>query len=236
MTPTKPKTLEDFPKFHVTAVRDKAPYKDGFHIFEVEGRYDPALAPALDRISSDESAKWFWLVYGSRGCICATLESFDKETRTAIVSCYETEMPNVLGLKLAYLSPFWQGYHIGMVLDPNWGWERKQYQGTDAVAEDYEAEDVSIVNGREVKVWTKLEPVGESRGQSRHYPAEDQTLPVKPGARLIPGGWGHEHCDLCHEHIDPGDFGYRDPDESWLCEKCYERYAARHDLAFVDEL
>lgn len=236
MASSKPKTLEDFPKFAVIAVRHKAPYKDGYHVFEIAGHYDPAIEPAFDLIINGTGPQWFWLVYGNRNCLCVTLESLDKQTRTAIVSCCETETPNVLGMKLAYLSPYWQAYHIAMALDPDWGWGKREYKGTDAVAEDYEAADVSIVNGREVKAWTKLEPVGESHGQSRHYPAEDQTLPVRSGTRLIPGGWGHEHCELCNKHIDSGDFGYCDPDERWMCENCYERYVIRRDLAFVDEL
>jgi hypothetical protein len=122
------------------------------------------------------------------------------------------------------------------VRDPNWGWKRSQFQGTNAIAEDYEAKDVSIVGGREVRVWTKLEPTGASRGQSRHYPATDQTLPVRSGTRLVPAGWGHEHCELCHDHIDAGMFGYCDSGNRWMCEKCYERFVMQCDLAFVDEL
>jgi hypothetical protein len=106
----------------------------------------------------------------------------------------------------------------------------------DHVVEGTGPRDVSIVGGREVRVWTKLEPTGENRGQSRHYPATDQTLPVRSGIRLVPSGWGHEHCELCKEHIDAGIFGYCDPGGRWMCEKCYERYVVPRDLAFVDEL
>ena len=121
-------------------------------------------------------------------------------------------------------------------MTPNWGWERMQFRGTDAIAEDYEAKDLSIVGGREVKVWTKLEPAGETTGHSRHYPAPDQSLPVRAGTRLVPAGWGHEHCELCNEHIDAGMFGECDPGGRWMCEKCYQRYVTPCDLAFVDEL
>lgn len=34
----------------------------------------------------------------------------------------------------------------------------------------------------------------------------------------------------------PQQFGYCDMNDRWLCEKCYERYVLRRDLAFVDEL
>ena len=72
--------------------------------------------------------------------------------------------------------------------------------------------------------------------QSRYCPATDQTLLEGPNAQLVAGGWDHEHCSLCNVHINTGDFGYCDPKKRWMCEKCYERYVMRRDLAFVDEL
>jgi hypothetical protein len=232
----KPKTLEDFPKFVVATVRRDATSDDGYSRFEIEGSFDPILEGTFDLIIERTVVQWFWLLFGEQQCLCPMLKSFDKQTRTAILTCDEKEEPKIHGLELAYLSPRWQAFHVWMVLDPDWGWERRQFQGTDAVAEDYEAKDISIVEGREVRVWTKLEPTGTSRGQSRCYPAADQALPVHSGTRLVPGAWGHEHCELCNEHIDAGMFGLCDPDERWVCEKCYERYVVRHDLAFVNEL
>ncbi len=232
---SKPKTLEEFPKFVVTAVRPGAWSEDGYRWFELEGGFDASLEDKFNQIIGDKVARWFWLLFGTHGCLCPTLRSFDKKSKIAILTCQEKEEPTV-GLESAYLSPYWQAFHVWMVLDPNWGWERRLFSGIDAVAEDYEAQDVSIVEGRDVKVWTKLEPAGEGRGQSRHYPATDQSLPVNPGTRLVLGAWGHEHCELCHEHIEAGMLGYCDPQERWICERCYERYVSQRDLAFVDEL
>ncbi len=232
----KPKTLEDLPKFVVTAVRRGAASEDGYTSFELEGNFGSILQVRFNQIIDGQGPRWFWLLFGERGCLCPSLKSFDKEANTAILTCKRREEPRVVGLALTYLSSYWQAFHVWMVSDPAWGWERKQFRGTDAVAEDYEAKDVSIVEGREVRVWTKLEPTGANRGQSRHYPATDQTLPVRSGTRLVSEGWGHEHCELCHDHIDAGMFGYCDPGNRWMCEKCYERYVTHHDLAFVDEL
>jgi len=232
----KPKTLEDFPKFVVTTVRRGAPSEAGYTWFELEGAFDRIPGSSFDHTIEGTGTRWFWLLFGERRYLCPMLKSFDKETKTAILICQEKEEPRVVGLELAYLSSYWNAIDVWMVLDPNWGWERKQFHGIDAVAEDYEAKDISIVGGREVKVWTKLEPVGVSRGQSRHYPATEQSLPVRPGTRLVPSGWGHEHCELCNEHIDAGMFGYCDSEDRWMCERCYERYVTCHDLAFVDEI
>jgi hypothetical protein len=233
---SKPKTLDDFPKFVVTAVRRLPVSDNGKQWFELEGRIDATLEDRFDEIMKEEGGRWFWLLFGESECLCPELKSFDKQTRTAILSCDEDETPTLLGSELAYLSPYWQAFNVWMVLDPNWGWERRQFLGSDAVAETYEADDVSIVEGREVRVWTKLSPTGGSSGQSRYYSAADETLSSGSGPRLVPGGWDHEHCQLCNEHVDAGMFGYCDPRDRWMCEKCYERYVARRDLAFVDEL
>lgn len=221
----RPKTLEDFPNITVTAVRPGAKSDAGYQWFEMVGNYDPILEKVFERITAGTGPQWFWLMYGDRGYLCPTLKSFDVQTSTATLTCQGNEEPKILGRKLAYVSPAWQACHIWMVHDPKWGWERRRFQAGDAIAEDYESEEVTIVNGREVKKWTKLEPAGESGGQ-----------PVGPGTRLVPGGWDHEHCELCNEHIESGEIGYCDTEGRWICHNCYERYVARHDLAFVDEL
>jgi hypothetical protein len=222
------KTLDDFPKFIVAAVRRGATSDDGYTRFELEGKFD--------RVIEKIDPHWFWLLLGERECLCASLKSLDKETEVAILTCDQKEEPKILGQAVAYLSPYWQAFNVWMVLDPNWGWERKQFHAVDAVAQEYESKEISIVEGREVKVWTKLEPAEGQTGQSRHYPETDQTLPLSSSARLVPSGWDHEHCELCKAHIDAGTFGYCDPRERWMCVTCYERYVMRRDLAFVDEL
>jgi hypothetical protein len=225
---SKPKTLDHFPQFIVSAVRRGATSDTGYTRFELDGRFDRSI----EKIDPH----WFWLLIGKKDCLCASLKSLDEETRAATVTCDEHEEPTIVGQTLAYLSPYWQAFNVWMVLDPNWGWKKKQFQGADAVASDYEAKETSIVDGREVKIWTKLEPLHGRGGQSRHYPGGDQSGPLSSESRVIPSGWDHEHCDLCKAHIDPGDFGYCDPGERWMCQKCYEKYVTRCDLAFVDEL
>jgi hypothetical protein len=224
----KPKTLEDFPQFIVAAVRRGKTSADGYTRFELDVKFD--------RIIEEIDPHWFWLLSGTQDCLCATLQSLDKETQAAILTCDINDEPKVVGQTLMYLSPHWQAYNVWMVLDPTWGWERKRFQGADAVAQDYDAKDTSIVGDREIRVWTKLELVGGRGGASRHYPASDQSLPTSSEPRLVPGEWDHEHCDLCKTHIDEGEFGYCNQGGRWMCEKCYERYVMQRDLAFVDEL
>jgi hypothetical protein len=223
----KPKTLDDFPRFEVATVRRGETSADGYTKFELDGQFEHIIE-AID-------PQWFWLLGREGVSLCVTPMSLNRETRRAVLACDRENAPNVAGQTLFYLSPYWQAENVWMVLDPNWGWNRTQFEGIDAVSEDYEAEDVSIVGGREVRIWTKLEPADRRRGASRHYPASDQTS-LNSAPRIVPGGWGHEHCDLCKSHIDAARFGYRDPRGHWMCEKCYERYVVPRDLSFVEEL
>src|SRR5258708_7311491 len=150
---SSPKTLEDFPKFHVTALRRGPTVNEGYIFFQLEGCFDQHIKIAPDGL------RWFWLLFGERGCLCATVNSLDEETKVATLVFEAIEEPNVLGCSLAYLSPHWQAYNVWMVLDPDWHWEKKKFLGMDAIAEKFESNDISIIDGREVKVWTKLSPV-----------------------------------------------------------------------------
>jgi len=228
MNTRKPKTLDDFPKFHVAGVRRGETSAEGYTRFELVGRFD-TVVEGID-------SGWFWLLTRPNKCLCANLTSLEKQSGEALLSCDEKEEPIVAGQTLFYLSPYWQAFHVWMVLDPDWGWKRTRFEGTDAVAEDYLAPDVSIVDGREVRIWTNLERTDRAGRQSRYYPADDQDAPPNLNPRVVPGGWGHEHCELRKEHIDAGQLGYRDPDGRWVCEKCYDRYVVPRDLSFVDEL
>ncbi|MGC1258302.1 MAG: hypothetical protein WA867_22290 [Candidatus Acidiferrales bacterium] len=228
MSDRKPKTLEDFPKFEVLTVRRGETSATGYTRFELDGQFD--------RIIDGIDPHWFWLLMREHNSLCATLKSLNKESKAALLTCDEKTEPNVAGQTLFYLSPYWQAQNVWMILDPNWGWKRTQFDGRDAVASDYEAKDISIVDGREVKIWTKLEPADRTDGTSRHFPAADQNQRPNATPRIIAGGWDHQHCDLCKSHIDAIEFGYRDPQEHWLCNRCYERYVVPHDLSFVDEL
>jgi hypothetical protein len=123
-----------------------------------------------------------------------------------------------------------------MVLDKQWGWQHVRFQAVDAVATTYQAKDVSMVDGREVQTWTKLQRADKHTSTERYAPAAEQASLSGGAQQVIPGGWDHEHCQLCRGHIDHGDFGYRDQDELWMCESCYNKYVKSHDLSFIDEL
>ena len=48
-----------------------------------------------------------------------------------------------------------------------------------------------------------------------------------------PGGWDHEHCDLCGDHIDvENPVAFTNSEDHFLCSPCYNRYGATHDVSF----
>src|SRR4029077_19282236 len=230
----KPKRLEDFPRFAVTAMRKHPPDAKGYTHFELDGRFDRLIDGIGDR--------WFWLLIGEKDCFTAQVKLldqkalFDQETLVATLVGCEEEIPNMVGMTLFYLSSRWQCFHIWMVLYPKWRWERVLFQASDAVAEDFDSKDVSIIGGREVKRWTKLQRADKKGHQTRSYPAYDQAPGSGDAPKVIPGAWDHEHCELCGGHIDPGGVGYRDPNARWVCVDCHKKYVEPHDLSFVDEL
>ncbi|MEZ5962501.1 MAG: hypothetical protein R3F56_01525 [Planctomycetota bacterium] len=61
----------------------------------------------------------------------------------------------------------------------------------------------------------------------RQFAPRDALLFYRDGtASTVPGGWDHEHCELCRGKIDTGTVGaYCDSDtDDWLCGPCYDAY------------
>src|SRR5690349_24140203 len=81
----KPKRLADFPQFNVSALRRGKTSAAGYTRFELDGKFD--------RIIADIDPHWFWLLSGENDCLCATLQSLDKETLKAILTCYVNDEP-----------------------------------------------------------------------------------------------------------------------------------------------
>ena len=52
------------------------------------------------------------------------------------------------------------------------------------------------------------------------------------GVTAVPGGWDHEHCDLCNKHIDDGDkfWLFEDQRPERLCVDCYDAVVPASDL------
>jgi len=114
------------------------------------------------------------------------------------------------GVSYPWVDQYWQAYHIDMVQAGQW--EYRKFVATPA--------QYYRLNG--VRGW---QPLGAS------LPPEAEDLGVRPG------GWDHEHCEICRKSIGAsGDsHGYVDPSEHWLCETCHQKYAAPRDISFAVE-
>ena len=115
-----------------------------------------------------------------------------------------------VGAVYPWVDEYWQAYHVDMVLAGRW--EARTFAATPAR-------------------YFRLGGVTGWQPEDAPLPKGAEDLGVRGGA------WDHEHCELCREHIGgPGDpKGYVDPEDHWLCEACYHRYAVPRDVSFAAE-
>jgi hypothetical protein len=54
----------------------------------------------------------------------------------------------------------------------------------------------------------------------------------------IKNGWTHEHCLICMQTISTDEpenkFGYKDQDDVWICQSCYEKFVLPKSLEFIN--
>lgn len=226
MTATK-KTIDDLPHFRVSAVKQSE--RDETY-FELTGVLDRTTDVAEGRCS---------LLLPNNEVLTALpghLEFRNPAEKTACIHTPSSTRPDVVGLDLIYVYPKWDPRHVWMVAEPNWQWKRVLFHSTDAITKIVAGTNVSIVDGEEVREWIEIKEKGKNGGLSRYYPVfptGKSTVPKVDPDGTIKGGWNHAHCQLCHAHIEAGSHGYVDPSEHWVCEGCYSRYVANHDLSFM---
>jgi len=230
MSSTPRKRTEDLPQFSVSKVEKKGTHPNGYTDLELTGTFD-----RVDGVREGQC----WLLLPERDCLYGDLTSLNNTSKTAVFRGSEESIPELVDTRLPYLEERWKAVHVWMVVEPEWIWDRVRFEAQDARASRYEAEDVSIIEGQEVKEWIKLERA-DGRGRTTKYcpvyPVGGADLPLARPDGLIPGGWSHEHCELCRNHIEAGNFGYVDRSEHWVCGACYEKYVIAHDLSFLDDL
>jgi hypothetical protein len=145
-------------------------------------------------------------------------------------------MPEVAGSELTYVHRNWEPYHVWMVVEPEWKWNRMLFRPVDAIARVVAGSEASVMEGEEVSEWIEIKEKGKNSGLSRYYPVfpsgKSKLPPIEPDG-IIRGGWDHAHCELCDAHIDAENYGYCDLSEHWVCEACYSKYVENHDLSFM---
>jgi hypothetical protein len=116
------------------------------------------------------------------------------------------------GATYPWLDSAWEPHHLAMVLSP-------------------------------VERWTKR---SFSPQPARYYLLDDVTgwqapdLPLPRGATDLgvhAGDWNDAQCELCPEHLaaEKSSEGYVNADGRWICARCFEKFAVRHDLSFALE-
>lgn len=226
MSPTK--RLEDLPQFRIAAVSQLQIHDDGKIDLEIRGTFD--------RINGIHEGSC-WLLLPERECLMGDFKFEDVDAKQALFFTSERTIPNLIGLSLPYLSGRWESYHVWMVIEPKWTWNRVLFQASDARARRFQEQGVSIVDGQEVREWIEIRKIGEENEGSRVYPvfsSGEVDLPAVGPDGIIKRGWSHEHCEICSRHIDSGQYGYRDLGGHKVCESCHGQYIVPHDLSFLD--
>ncbi len=134
----------------------------------------------------------------------------DRSTGTVVVT--NARDPDVsklrVGERYVWFHDYWQAPFVEAIADETTEWRQFKFKATDAQ-------------------YFRL-------GNSTGWQEVGELLPE--GAVLLeikPGGWDHEHCDLCDIHIDADNpLGYVDPDGHFLCSPCYQKYGTSHDVSF----
>jgi len=223
---TAAKTIEDLPHFRVSAVK---PSEKSGEYFELTGVFDRAEGVVEGRCS---------LLLPAADVLTALpgyLGFQDQQQKTARIFVPSRKQPDVSGRSLTYVPAAWDPLHVWMVALPTWKWTRSLFKASDAIGEIVKGTEVSTVDNEEIRDWIKIKEKGKDTGLSRYYPvfpSGKSSLRIEADG-TIKDGWSHVHCALCHAHVDSGKYGYVDPGEHWVCQECYEKYVAEHDLSFI---
>lgn len=213
MTDRRRITRADLPQFAVSSVEQGRTAQDG--------QTEWILRGSLRHADGMDFDSWCWLLAPGRGIFTATRVAFSGEEADAAFSTWDQDRPAVEGVTLACLSAAHQANHIWMVEEGPDAWTTGIFQASDAVAEY-----VIGTDGKTYRKWTKA---GEDTSGLSAHPGGDQSTPW-----IIPGGWDHEHCAICWNHIDPGDRFYHYAEwNTFLCASCFEAWVVPRDIGFA---
>lgn len=147
----------------------------------------------------------------------ATVVDLDTATGHATLGSNDELRPQLVPRRaFPWFDAYWGSNQVNIILDPEHTWSETIFQASDAY--ERAAPDTALGTQR-----VALD--GRTWREALGAPA--------PGERLVKSGWDHEHCLICFVAIRPGDGALVDPDGYWLCNSCYAKYAAAHDLAFM---
>src|ERR1700722_1812189 len=89
--------------------------------------------------------------------------------------------------------------------------------------------------------WTRVEYIARdsfsqpSESGARMWRLAIPTDKERTDGEIVPGGWDHEHCEICWQKIGSGGDreGYVTGAEEWVCVACYFNFIEPRDLRFV---
>jgi len=117
---------------------------------------------------------------------------------------FETYDENVspLNINSTYIYiPLWSKDQLEIAQSSSERWHKEQFKEQDMVT--FSSDDGSVI-GRKVE--------------------QDDEI---GNGTIVPGGWDHEHCELCYKTISAiegyDSIAYTDK-KNWVCEQCYEKY------------
>jgi len=229
MSEKKPKTLEDLPQFFVHEVRKDSPAL-GWTL--LAGKLTGAIRSQDPRC---------WLVWPRTADGIMGDLTFDATDPGLALFTTPAELPPVSGDgPLAILPGAWQLYHLWIAFSPSHVWRHVEFLPSDAEARPFEGNGKSLDGPPEAGRFIQIRKAGTQSGRSRFVPEPPGGFPANSPFHgypsIVKGGWDHEHCEYCHEHIDPQDMAHVNRDDDWVCEGCFNKYVLTHDLSFIDEL
>lgn len=172
---------------------------------------DPQLLGEFTHLNSVREGR-SWLYAGNESSLIGDLVRLDTRTRQAafVAPFWSRESEIQVGSAVPWADGYWQAYHVTMIVDASATWRRVEFLSS-------AAQHFMLGNAH---WWGKAGAKLPEGARATH---------------IEPGGWDHEHCELCNKHIgkhgDP--FGYPDRDNHWLCVECHLRYAQPRSLEFA---
>ena len=151
--------------------------------------------------------KWLWLWLSDEQVVTPMVVDEGQDVALQIAA-EDIRAPVRAGASLPWLHSYWQAYHVAMIRNGEW-------QSRAFVARDALHFELGGAHG-----WNPVEG-GLPEGA------------VSKGVE--PGGWDHEHCEICNARIGHkgSERGYVDSDDHWLCPDCYKRWAEPRDYGFL---
>jgi hypothetical protein len=168
---------------------------------------DVLLNGRLDGGSLSDGPRWFWLWLTDDRAVKPTVE---ERGDSLVVRLSAEENPGQINAGDSYPchDAYWDLHQIRMIMKGEWHLQQ------------FVPRDATLFELHGVTGWGPVE-AGVPEGAE-----------VKD---VLPGGWDHEHCEICGAKIGRGGIasGYVDPEGHWLCPTCHDRWAQEQDLGFV---